>query len=95
VSVDGVPDVEAHRDGVPPFIRGGAHVWARNPMSVILSTALIALMLLTCYYFLWLTPGTAHRALSLGKAARIDRLVRRECAQLDRDYERLLGRHQH
>lgn len=59
-------------------------------MGVILSTALIAVMLLTCYAFLWLPPRTVLRVVSLGKSARIDRLVRRECAQLDRDYERLL-----
>jgi hypothetical protein len=64
-------------------------------MSVILSTALIAVMLLTCYCFLWLTPGTVLRIVSLDKPARIDRLVRRECAELDRDYERLLRRSQH
>jgi hypothetical protein len=59
-------------------------------MGVILSAALITAMLLTCYCFLWLPPRTIPRLHALGKSARIDRLVRRECAELDRDYERLL-----
>ena len=59
-------------------------------MGVILSTVLIAAMLLTCYSFLWLTPRTFPRIVALAESVRIDRLVRRECAELDRDYERLL-----
>jgi hypothetical protein len=63
-------------------------------MSVILSTVFIAVMLLACYCFLWLPPRTVQRIVGLGRSARIDRLVRRECAELDRDYERLLRRNQ-